>query len=537
MNTCWFYPALAVLSTLYFFWAYGRVLEDPNSINDDVVQHFLWMLDTSAWSDDFLARASYVIQPWGYRAMLSLLSEFFAPIPISRYGPLPIVWLNAGFGAGILRKYYHPVYAMVGGLLVAHLAIGPTMGFNARAFSVPLLTAFGYFLVRTNSYWQLGATLVASALFYPPSMLVNIGVGGLWLLYLTVRKWRLPLETWPAVAGAAAGLLIAFLQARSIAAYPGLGEMFSWDELLSMNEFRSGGRVDFRSLAEVDSFYFFRYFMRAFLELGKGQWFSYLIVGSSLLVGLVQRARTAALGGWLLAFGAATTIIYQVAKVNMPLLFLPDRYVNYPWRVYAAMLLMFALGSFLIRWPKIWLAIPFALLLAAYGFSYTQPYQVGKIQKRWLEESYAHIDSLPDSVLLAGPPQTMSHFMIYTERQVLITHEAAHALYFRNYYDYVTPRLHDQMVAYAAPADSMSLVLDFVRKYGVDHLLVQPDALVKGDALAFNPHQKWFREQTEGRVAEDFALLTIPDSLRTTVDNDRLFWVNTEDLTKWAAKE
>lgn len=525
-----FYPVLALACAAYFWWAYGRLLENPDHFNDDVVQHYLWLMDTSAWPDDFYARTARTIQPWGFRGLLALLGAFFDPIPISRYAPLLVVGLNAGFGAAILRRYYHPVYALAGGVMVAHFALASTVGFNARAFCVPLLIIFGYYLTRKDSWKQLGLVLVICPLFYPPSLLINLGIGGLWFLYLLVRERRWPRESWPVVAGTIIGILIAYLQSRAILGHPDLGAMMSWDTMKSMNEFRGGGRVDFTSLLTQPSMRYFRYFISAFLSVGDGRWFAYLIVASALLIAVVQRRKTAALSGWLFAYGIATMVLFRLAKATAPLLFLPDRYVAYPWRPFAALLLIFCVGSFLVRWPKRWLVAPLTVLVLAYGYRFKTPDRVGMERAERKAEFYSTIEALPDTVLIAGPPVLMDQVMLYTRQPVLVTNESSHALYFENYYAYVTPRLKDQMRAYAAPADSIDQVLDFARKYGVDYLVVQPDALQEGKARTFDPHAKWFKKRTEGRDSTDFALLAIPQSLRQDIEGGKYFLLKTEDL-------
>lgn len=514
---------------LYFWWAYGEVLEHPWHFNDDVVQHYLWLFDVD-WADDYYARTSRAIQPLGFRALLSGLSLVAEPLVISRYGPLLVTLVNVGFTAAILRRYYPLVFAAAAALLIGHVCLTMTMGFLARACCAPLLLAFGYYLVRGDRPRALGFILVLSALFYPPALLINGGIGGLWFLVDTIRKRKIPWQWWPAAVGALAGLGVALLQSWLIRSNPDLGEMMTWKTMRWMPEFSSGGRVDFRSLKDLPSFRYFRYFFGFYLPLGEGRWFAYGMLGTFLMTALIRWRSAGKLTGWLLAWVITTVILYQLAKELVPALFLPDRYITYPWRPLAALLLVVCTGWFVIRWPNRWLSAALGTLLLAYGVYYKTPDRVGMVRAEQEKEFYDAISALPDTVMLAGPPVLMSHVPLLTRRFVLITNEGAHALYFEGFYDYVTPRLADQMIAYAAPADSISLVINFARQYGVDYLVVQPEALREGRARTFNPHAKWFKERTEGRDPDDFALLTVPDSVRIEVDGGKYFLVKVEDL-------
>ncbi|MTB49478.1 hypothetical protein [Lewinella sp. W8] len=530
----WLWPLLALLCVAYFLYYYQQVLAHPYRFNDDVVQHYLWLVTVHydiPWADDFLARSSAIIQPWGFRSLLGTLAIFFDPVAISRYGVLLIIGLNVGFGTAILRRYYPLVLAVAGAFLVAHISLTMTVGFLARSFCVPLLLGFTYFLLRGDRPRTLGVCLVLSALFYPPALLINAGVGGLWWLSEWVQTRKVPLRWWPAFAGGLVGLFIAWLQSRQIAAAAEFGEMFSASEIAAMPEFRSGGRVDFRSLTDQPSIRYYRYFLGSFLPPGRDYYFAYLVMLLALGVSWWQRSVLGRLGGWLVTFGVVTVLLYEIAKQFIPMFFLPDRYLVYPWRPWAAIGFVVALSGPYWWRKKKWMSILLAVGILAYGHYFKNPTQVGHVKGDQVAPLFEALQALPDTAMIAGPPQLMNHVPMVSHRTVLISNESAHALYFRRYYDYVTPRLADLTAAYAAPGDSLNQVLDFVDKYEIDYLVIQPDALQKRNSRTFDPHAKDFTRRTEGRSPGDYALLQIPDSIKTVIQ-EKYWLVRTRDLTQ-----
>lgn len=532
ISSRWLVVLVGLLSTAYFFWIYGDVLAHPWHFNDDVVQHYLWLMDVD-WADDYYARTSGAIQPLGYKGFLYSLSLFLEPLTISRYGPLLTTFLNIGLATAILKKYYPLAFAIAGGLLVGHVCLTMTMGFLARAFCAPLLLAFGYYLLQENRPKTLGLVLVLAALFYPPTFLILGGIGGLWLLGWVIKNKRFPTVWWPAGLGVLLGLAIILFQSYLISSNPDLGEMMTWKTMRWMPEFSSGGRVDFRAQKDLPSSWYFKYFLDFYIPSGIGpkRLFSQFILVTFLITSAFLYRKTGKLSAWVICWIVSTLILFQLAKELLPMLFLPDRYVTYPWRPLAALLLVFCTGTFVVRWPNKWLAAALGLTLLAYGYYYKTPDRVGMVKAEQSQAFYDAILELPEGILLAGPPSPMSHVPLLTERSVLVTQEGAHALYFEQFYNYVTPRLADQMKAYAAPADSLSLVTDFINKYRIDYLVVQPDALREGNARTFDPHAENFHERTMGRQPDNFALLALPDSLYQDI-NGIFFLIKASDVLK-----
>lgn len=145
----WF--AIAAVTLAYTWFYYQEMLADPLRLNDDMVQHYLWLFVdyfNLKWADNFYADASAAIQPQGFYWLLWLLGRVFEPLTISRGGPFLISLLTVGYGVALLRPYTHIFIAVAGCLLAVHLGFHSSVGFLARSFMMPLLLAFGYYLLR-----------------------------------------------------------------------------------------------------------------------------------------------------------------------------------------------------------------------------------------------------------------------------------------------------------------------------------------------------------------------------------------------------
>ncbi len=516
-----FLPAFCaiVLGVGHFFYYQQNMLASPYHINDDVVQHYLWLFDTD-WADDFYARTSGQIQPWGFRGLLSFLGLFTDPVTISRYGPLLLTVLITTFATGLLRKFFPLVLALAGAYLIAQDTIDTGLGFLARGFSTPLLLIFAYFLVRRNP-WGIAGAMVAAALFYPPVLLINgFILLAFMLAWLARRPWRK--ENWSIqpyailVVGTLLAGLLTLIQAYLIQHSPDLGAPFPQADLQHMAEFSGTGRVPFRNITDTPTGWMTHYFMRLLVGTWPAPNFGYFLLAAAAVLGLLTVRRTASLAGYLLLFLLVTIGLYHLAKVVTPSLFLADRYLQYPWRMGVPLLFTFLGGCLWALHPKWWVAVPIAIGIVYVGYLRNVAQELPLISLANQAPIYDALRQLPEDALIVAPPQWASFIPLMAQRAVLLGHEQAHALYFQHYYDYITPRYRDYQDAMTA--DSLQNIVAFLDKYQVDYLLLDRNFLGNGEWHYFSPYHSRFRELIRDRPREDFALLRIPDSLGTTFD-------------------
>ena len=508
-----FFPVAAafVLGVVHFFYYQQRMLASPYHFNDDVVQHYAWLF-AADWTDPFYAEASREIQPWGYRALLYVLSPLTDAVTLSHYGPLLITVLITVYATCLLRKAFPLLIALAGAYLIAQMTIFTGHGFLARGFSTPLLLMFAYYLADRNA-WGIAAALVAAGIFYPPVLLVNgFILAFFFLAWLAPRPWRTrgwSLRPYAIIVGGAllAGLLT-YLQAYFIEQSPRLGELFSRAELDTMPEFRPQGRVKFWNITHTPTEWMLRYYQRLLVGTWPAPDFGMFLLASAALLWGITRRRTAAVGGYLVLLIVVTAGLYHLARVMTPQLFLADRYLQYPWRMGVPLLYSFLAGALWALLPRWWTAVPLSLVLLYLGYRHMQPEEYPVISVTDKIALYERIRELPPDALLAAPPQEASFIPLLTQRSVLLGQEQAHALYFRRYYDYVTPRYRDYVEA--VTADSLGKVVGFLDRYGVDYFLLDRNFLRNYDRQYFEPYRSRFVELVGDRPAEDFALLRIP---------------------------
>lgn len=569
----WRVWALLAVATLAYTWFYYRkMLSGPLVINDDMVQHYLWLFVEHfglAWKDTFYAEASAAIQPRGFYWLLTVLGLVFDPVTISRAGPFLISLLTVGFGVAFLRRFTHLFIALAGSLLAIHLGFHSSVGFVARAFFMPLLLAFAYFLIGRERPWGVAAVAVCSALFYPPALLLNGGIFGLYKLGQLIiwgRGRRMqrkdeeadqtalpknaqpvqqtsltgrirtgfstitPLQHWYIyLLGFGVALLIVWLHAERVAEHPTLGGYLDRVSLISWPEFRSGGRVGIHHAVKGDVPSLFRYLLPANFHSPLGNRFPYFLLALTSVLCVWHRRAVGKFGWWLLAFAGAGILWYFVARDHFPLLFLPDRYLVYPLRLWTPMVLTLLLSALWQFHPKAWLAGLLSVGLLGYGYYRQPPEGLPTITQAGRELLFSAINDLPEATTLAAPPNLANMVPVFAHRNVFVSNESAHALYFKNYHHYVMPRFHDFVTAYTTTGDSLSNVVDFMDKWKIDHLLIDRKQLRTSWMPTFEPHQTYFKKRLAGTTPDQLTLLNLPDSVGVLVQ-DRLHLVSREDL-------
>ncbi len=513
----------------YAYLAYGPILANPGLFEEDVVQHYLWLVPLrfdGALGQDVFTEVSGVIQPAGFWLLLRTLVVFFDPLTICRWGvllPLGLTFLATYRLAG---RHFPLLVALAAALVVCQSSFGLFQGMLARSFCIPLLLGAGLALDGKRPVVAQSVVLLLSALLYPPALLLNGTVFAGWHLFRG-EPFRRPLSWlrghWPLVAAAAAGLLVSWFHLRGVEAHPNLGAFQSREALLAGKEFGDGGRVNFRSLIDLPAVGWLRYYLPLSLPLFGAAWPAYLVILALPVVSWWDRRRSGRLSAWLLLLGLATVLLFLVAREVSPGLFLPERYVYYPWRMLFPLAATYCLAVPLTR-SKVGGYLLAALLLA-YGIYRLRTYEPYLYTTAYDRSVLAEIERLPADALIAGPFNALSQVPLLLHRPVLLSTEAAHALYFERYHDLITPRIEDQLAATLAPRDSLVRVVRFLDKYGVDYLLHAPLDYRKELFRSWAPYDRMFRDSVRARDSTDFALLQIPDSVGTFIEegNFRLF--------------
>ncbi|MEO0733971.1 MAG: hypothetical protein AAFZ52_14125 [Bacteroidota bacterium] len=533
---------IALIALAYTYVYYHRTLNGPFRFNDDVAQHYLWLFGEyydADWQDGFYARASAALQPWGYYLLLKFCGWFIDPLTISRYGVFALALGTVGYATALFRRFVPVALAVGAGLVVFHYSLLITTGFLARGFMIPLLLAFGYYLVLGERPWQLGGTLVVSALFYPPALVINLTILGLFslaeLLFShcgCLRWWarsqvrrkvppekrtKLPLRSWGIYAGSAVlSLLLIWLHSRGVKASPELGDFLPRETLLNAPEFSAQGRVAVTNVMNTDLGFFIRYFTDRYLPSDFAPHFGRIVLFLALAAGLFHWRQLGRLTGWAAALAATTLLLFLFAQAVFPLLFLPDRFIVYPWLLLTGVVLFLVTAGIYRLYPRPWLSTLLVVLLLSYAHYNRDPQGFGFVGLDDADkyEFYDAIRALPPEANIVAPPEVASWFPAMAQRMPFLSTETAHALYFSRYHDYVMPRFADYAEAISTRGDDLEPVRDFMDKWELDYLLIDVEKLRRRQHDLWAPHKAVF-EASKDQLGpgELFTLEKIPEDV------------------------
>lgn len=528
--------AVVLFCVVWFVKVEWPMLTNEYWLNDDNAQHVAWMWKWRSGHQfaegDMMNHAAQQLQQWGYLAVARLAMLVMDPLQFSKFMPLTTLLATCFFSFFLFKKRFGNLVGVAVAVLIGTLTFERMVGFNGRAFGYPLMVAFVYFLA--DGKWRGVATsLIISALFYPTVLLISLGmlgVEGMRLAFVHRKKLRPTVSTkWKTVAMlgicAAVGLAIPAIKSKQIAADPNLGAIYPAEELMSLPMFEAGkGRVDFheemRPLSKTIESLFLR--PQNMLPL--------MAVCLVLFLATARPTPPCRRFDWaILSLPVVGIGLMLVAQWRLPDLFLPSRFVTYSYPVFLAFLLMRTVGAVEDFVKKKWLGIALAALLVLPKFINWD--KSGKAQQdygnyAWL---FKRVNELPpDHGLIAGPLLACDMVPMKCRRSVLFSFEGFHALYFERYWEKMS-------VAYYAYLDALTtsdikVVEDFVKKYGVDYLIVDLAFVERGEHVwNFKPFYDYFSKRKEANPDRQYALNQLSAEFYIKVDdNYRIL-----DCRKW----
>lgn len=558
------WPSLLALG--YFLYAHYPAFAQDYIINNDAPQHLLWLYDQVQWGEPFYTQTSGQIQSWGYYFLCVLLNLFLDPISISHWGPLISVLLTLNFSYLALKRYFPFGVALAGAFFIAHLAYPPAVGFFSRAFCVPTLAIFTWAWLSKRP-WAIGGSLLFGSLFYPPALLICLGILGLQLPFL-LWQWKqtgvfwgsdyqssqplsaqqspnsteLAANSLPAprkilsIIGISALLAFLVIYAKSVDINqdPWIGPFLPLETITSAAEFGPQGRVHFAHELQTPTPRMLQLSLMYNLKWGHKYW-PYIIAFLLFFFAAWRSRKTnwLAYDSLLLAMILSACTLHWLAQILAPILFLPDRFLGYPGHLIAGLLLIRFVALLPVKYQKNTL---FGILLMGLLLVYAlQIHPIkGKSLNNYTSQAavYEKVAALPEGSLIAAPPWIADMIPIYSQRAVLISNESAHALYFEHYHRFIDARWKAFINAYSArPVDKLEM-LNFIKKYRVDYLLIDRPRMEIREFLAFQPYSQHYWDATAGHEAKDHLLLNLPDHLYEKINN-RYYLIDTKPLAKW----
>ncbi len=247
----YFWLALTmVFAVIYGGLALQQAFAGDYVVQDDARQHIFWMqrfLDPALFPNDLIADYFQAAAPigyaWFYRsfAMLGV-----APDLVGKILPFFLGLISVGYGYFLsLEILSLPLAAFISSAILNQALWGSDEISSAtpRAFLYPLLIAFLFYLLR-QARWRCVLVLVLQAAFYPPIILISVG-----LLVVRLGQWqkgRFRLSSdWRDYSVVAAGMALILALAFYTGNLSEFGPIVSRAEAQTMPEFQQGGRNAF----------------------------------------------------------------------------------------------------------------------------------------------------------------------------------------------------------------------------------------------------------------------------------------------------
>ncbi len=492
---------LSVIAPLYFGLMSWRYANFSSIIQDDARLHLVWLqrlIDPALFPADAIADYYSAIQPIGFQAVYGLVAALgIEPLAFAKILPLGLALIATVYLYwGVLLIWPVPL----SGLLV-------TLVFNQniwlkddlvsatpRAFVYPLFAAFLYYFLRdARGFWLL--VLGLQGLFYPQMMLVSLGMLTLRSLGRAMGSRLRQAEVWGWLAALA--LTVSLLLLFSYRAQSQAGALVSLSEMQTMPEFQAGGRRAYFGVSPL-----------AFIFSGASglrmPLFPPIIGVGILLPALLWRRRDAADQTPYVAIQAAALgqllasalILFLLAHLTFPRLYLPSRYSFYSLRFAMAIASGLALTLIAQRadawvrrrtaWTwrdRLWAALGGGLAIAIVVLPAIpaivlpcQGWVVGR--NPGLYRAIAHT---PKDSLVASIAPEVDNVPAFAQRSVLVGAEFA-LPYHSEFYALMLQRMADLVAAQYSPETAQ--LAAFIQAYGIDLWLVdrhfaEPDYLLQ----------------------------------------------------------
>jgi hypothetical protein len=173
-----------VFAVIYGGLALQQAFASDYVVQDDARQHIFWMqrfLDPELFPNDLIADYFQAAAPIGYEWLYRSLAMLgLTPDLVSKILPFFLGLITVGYGYFLsLEIFPLPFGAFISAALLNQAIWGSDEISSAtpRAFLYPLLIAFLFYMLR-QARWRSALVLVLQAIFYPPIILISVGVLG-----------------------------------------------------------------------------------------------------------------------------------------------------------------------------------------------------------------------------------------------------------------------------------------------------------------------------------------------------------------------
>lgn len=487
----WFLAAMAY-ALFCSLLALRQSFAAPFVVQDDARQHVTWLLrflDPGLFPNDLLADYFQSLAPAGYSGLYRLFAWLHVDaITCSKLLPGILALVSGAYCFGVCRRMIRAPSAAFFATVILMQSLWMSKDLSSatpRAFFYPLFLAFLYYAAR-RSRPGVVVTVFLQGIFYPPVVLISIGVMALSFFKIEARRLRLALERREIVTLALVLAIAAFTLAFYNFTSSHYGPLVSLERAQGMADFHHGGRIPI---------------------FGRGVWYNWMKGTGGLhfptrpyllLLGLLVPFMC-----WRPSYFSAVhriqpavSLLPRVALVSLALfvaarqwlfhLYLPSRYTQHTARMVLAVAAGLALSVILEsirewsrksptglrRWAGSLAATAlFASVIGYPAFLLTFPspgYVVGEN-----EPLYAFLRQQPKDTVVASLSEEANNVPSFARRSTLVGREFA-APFHVKYYDAFQQRVADLIAAQYT--DDPVTLRQFIDRYHVSYFLLDGQA-------------------------------------------------------------
>ncbi len=328
----------------------------------------------------------------------------------------------------------------------------------SRAFLLPLLVIFLYFFLKNKDISAL-ITIIISSFLYPPSTAIMLVAYAITFVNKNlIQNIKSKKFAYFLITAVVSVLIVSNL---SISKNNEIGSFYSFKEVISMEEFKTGGKIPV-----LDGWLSIIKPYNTGIRLSFVKNPVVLLILLSLISIFIKTENK--LPKELKMFALSGILLYFLSFALLFKIYIPIRY-TIPVYVFLIFFVSNRLNK--IKFNAKTLALALFLLLLIF-----LPHLRRDLTICNEPEIYDFISTLPKDALIAGYPKDLDCVPLYSKRSVLINDEL-NIPFAKNYYEKVKERLTDLFVAYYS--DKEEDVKELCSKYNITHILVNKERFSK----------------------------------------------------------
>ena len=510
---------LFVISSAVVFVSQQEALTNKYFFNDDCNQYtfaYYKLNDPQLFQDDIFTTYSLRYNTKVVIFIYALFGKIIDPLLLSKILPFILCFL-ATFYAFLIGEESDSVEV---GFLAAVLFIVNSWTFacfsggHAKAFVFPLLLSFIFCLMK-KKYLALSIILFLQIFTYPPIAVVSMLTLFL-LFFVPLEQTKGQPRNIKEIKFFSILLFLASLLLCGLYWIPDdfMGPLFSFEEIINMPEFYSGGRdphfIDSLITLHKDSVSENIIGIRPYAP---PTWILFFLSFIGFILVLIKKIKVHRV---LSAVCLSGTMLFLMAWLAFFHLFSPGRYLKFAPFIYLIFLSALTLNYIFKKiLPE---RIKILVLIIAIILTY-KPFLNGNIEYYGEKDLYDFLSTLPENSLIAGHPKEMDAIPLLCKRKVFVQRESS-LPYYKKYYGEITRRINDFFKLYYSSDTNEAKKIN--RLHGINYIVIKKEHFSKRyldqGFFYYDPFNVFAKKVVFENIKKGFLFQSIPEEKRLYED-------------------